>query len=271
MSEIETGHLLNLSANLFFKVEEFIIYKDETRDCRKLPRPFNAIFIMQEGEAEFQETNGNVITIKAGDVVFVPMWSKYFSEWKADVNKKMVLFFASETLNFKLDRNYPIQKIEGITIEDIQGEFKRAIECADGEFAFFETFSILSSLCARILPLLKRVSSKTISPEIQKAIAYMALHCDDTYNMNELLQFVLMSESRFYTLFKKEMGVTPIMYINHLKVNKAINLMAQGISSIEELAYLSGFNSSVYFRRVFKNITGCNPTFFIKHNKNYYI
>ena len=69
-----------------------------------------------------------------------------------------------------------------------------------------------------------------------------------------------MSVSRFYPCFKKSLGVTPTDYINHYRISRAIILMMNDPNlPIEVIGERVGFESSAYFRRTFKKITGRTP------------
>jgi len=62
-------------------------------------------------------------------------------------------------------------------------------------------------------------------------------------------------------IFKKYTGETPLKYIIDLKINKAKYLMEKEPSlSIKEISQLVGYYDQHYFSRIFKNITGMNPS-----------
>lgn len=69
-----------------------------------------------------------------------------------------------------------------------------------------------------------------------------------------------MSTSRFFPLFRRSLGLSPVEYINHYRINRAvILLMSSEGHSVEEVSEATGFQSAAYFRRVFKKITGKSP------------
>lgn len=59
--------------------------------------------------------------------------------------------------------------------------------------------------------------------------------------------------------FQKDVGMNSSQYINMLRVNKAKELMWDFSTSITNVAFTTGFNSSQYFCRVFKMYTQMTP------------
>ncbi len=55
-------------------------------------------------------------------------------------------------------------------------------------------------------------------------------------------------------------------YINQIRIKEAQRLLKESGLNISEIAYKVGFNSPSNFNRVFKNLTGKNPTEFIREN-----
>lgn len=63
---------------------------------------------------------------------------------------------------------------------------------------------------------------------------------------------------RCYTL-------SPVKYINNLKLNFAKDLLFEGAYSIEKVCELSIFNNNCYFHRIFKKEFGITPTEYRKN------
>ena len=99
----------------------------------------------------------------------------------------------------------------------------------------------------------KKLSSYKLSVE------HIEKHFAEDISIETLAKVSNMSESRFYPCFKKALGVTPIDYINHFRINRAIIMLTDNRFTIEEISEKCGFQSSAYFRRVFKKITGKTP------------
>ena len=68
------------------------------------------------------------------------------------------------------------------------------------------------------------------------------------------------SKNHIINIFKKEFGVTPIKYINNLKLNRAKYLLEVTSDNLEEIAIKSGFNDYSHFYKLFQKETGISPS-----------
>ena len=62
--------------------------------------------------------------------------------------------------------------------------------------------------------------------------------------------------------FKKEIGMTPNVYLNYLRIEHAKKILQKNVythHSISDIAYMSGFYDPAYFSRVFKKFQGVPP------------
>lgn len=74
-------------------------------------------------------------------------------------------------------------------------------------------------------------------------------------------QFMSMSEGYFSRFFKRMVGMTFSRYLNVLRVDRALDVLARSPKiTMAELMRLCGFNSLRNLNRVFKDITGHTPT-----------
>jgi AraC-like DNA-binding protein len=68
-----------------------------------------------------------------------------------------------------------------------------------------------------------------------------------------------LSRSQVHRKIKALTGMSPAIYIRHIRVQKAKELLASTQLSISEIAYQVGFKSPVYFSQVFKKTFGESP------------
>lgn len=95
---------------------------------------------------------------------------------------------------------------------------------------------------------------------VQPALDYLEEHFREPVAVRELAARCCLSESYFYTCFRHETGFSPMAYKNRVCIrHAAYTLVSEPEKSIEEISAECGFSSSIYFRRLFRQITGKTP------------
>ena len=69
-----------------------------------------------------------------------------------------------------------------------------------------------------------------------------------------------MSESHFHRVFKNEIGISPIDFINNERIKLATRLLANPKIKIKEVYMRCGFDSRSYFNRMFRKKQQLSPT-----------
>jgi signal transduction histidine kinase/AraC-like DNA-binding protein len=94
---------------------------------------------------------------------------------------------------------------------------------------------------------------------VRQAMAYIHEHYADSISRADLARHVALSEDYLTLCFRKELGVTPITYLNRYRVNQARQLLTDTGKSVTEIALEVGFSDSGYFSRVFRREVGLSP------------
>ncbi|MBQ2709185.1 MAG: helix-turn-helix transcriptional regulator [Clostridia bacterium] len=117
------------------------------------------------------------------------------------------------------------------------------------------------TLLARVAPKLDGVDLPQTDPLISRAVEYIDANCHRPIRVAELASLCKLSESHFYSRFHEEVGCSPIEYKLRAAVRRAERLLISDPSMlIEEISLQTGFESTSYFRRVFRKITGMSPS-----------
>ena len=93
----------------------------------------------------------------------------------------------------------------------------------------------------------------------KKIIDYIEEHLQETITLSDLADFSGMSKNGIIAMFLRLYGITPIKYINNIRLNKAKDLLKNSDKSVTEIAYECGFGDSNYFSRAFKAYRGMTP------------
>lgn len=111
-----------------------------------------------------------------------------------------------------------------------------------------------------VLSIEKHPTFKDPQKRILKAIGYIHAHYAEPLARTQLARFVGLSERHLDRCFQKELGITPMVYINRYRVKQARELLESSGKGITEIALEVGFSSSGYFSRVFREEVGITPS-----------
>ena len=94
---------------------------------------------------------------------------------------------------------------------------------------------------------------------ISKSLQYINSNYNHRVTLSMIEEELHVNSSYFSTLFKNEMGISFTQYINHLRVEKACELLVTTNMSIIDILMTIGFDDQSYFTKVFKKETGMTP------------
>lgn len=92
---------------------------------------------------------------------------------------------------------------------------------------------------------------------------YIHAHYNETPDVNEVASGVHLSTPAFCRYFKKQTKMTFTEFVNQYRITQAKTLLLQD-KNISEVCYEVGIESLSYFNKLFKKITGENPSAFKK-------
>ena len=92
-----------------------------------------------------------------------------------------------------------------------------------------------------------------------RIIEYIEKNYTESITLEQLSQVSGMSKNGIIAMFKRLYGMTPVKYMNNLRLYKACELLKNTDMPISQLAYQCGFADSNYFARVFREQRGMTP------------
>jgi AraC-like DNA-binding protein len=92
---------------------------------------------------------------------------------------------------------------------------------------------------------------------------YVEKHFQKPIKITSIANMVNLSEAAFCRYFKKSTKLTYTDFVNQYRINHAKKLLMQN-ANVTEACYDTGFESLSYFNKIFKKITGENPSSFRK-------
>jgi len=90
-------------------------------------------------------------------------------------------------------------------------------------------------------------------------VRYIRNHLHEPLDVESLSRKACLSPSHFHRVFKNELGISPVEFINNERIKKAVSLLQDPKASIKEVYMSCGFESRSYFNRVFKSKQEISP------------
>jgi len=103
------------------------------------------------------------------------------------------------------------------------------------------------------------VSGVQANSELGTALQEMQHRFADNVPVTELARMSHMSVSSFERKFKKCFGMTPKLYMRHLRVQEACHMLVQTIKTLAEIAMDCGFADQSHLTREFSKIINESP------------
>ena len=95
---------------------------------------------------------------------------------------------------------------------------------------------------------------------INVAIDYIGRNYMNQIALSDIARETRLSESHLSTLFKSETGINFLQYLNAVRINNALRLLASSSMNVSEIARAAGFPTPGYFTKIFRRFMGKTPT-----------
>jgi len=91
---------------------------------------------------------------------------------------------------------------------------------------------------------------------------------DENLRIEDLAGAVSLGRSVFYNKLKSIVGMTPVDFLRHLRIQHAEYLIANSTQNFSQIAYSVGFSDPKYFSKCFKKETGFTPSEYRKEKSS---
>lgn len=212
------------------------------------------LFYVLSGSGIF-EIDGEKINVKSGDFLFykqnVPV--KYYpenDEFKVDFLTFMGFAGISILEHYKVPNGLKFQN------DTVHKDFYKVLEAADKNIGQEDISALLYTLVVNF----GKMYGKICRSNFEKAVDFIESYYFKDISVSDVAKAADVSESYVFKCFKKELGTTPVAYINKVRINMAKYLLKKEEEmSVENVAKTVGYNSRTYFIECFKRETGLTP------------
>ena len=95
---------------------------------------------------------------------------------------------------------------------------------------------------------------------IARAISFMKEHLGESFSSEQLARMHSLSRPHFFSLFKECTTLSPALYMNMLRMEAALDRLADNSVSINNLSDSLGFSVPHHFTRFFRSTLGIPPS-----------
>lgn len=140
-------------------------------------------------------------------------------------------------------------------------------ECTEKQYCYYSRINALfTDLLIRTVRLFREdTAPKEATPRkntetISAVKSYIDTHYAENLNLDSLTRLSFMQKSYFLHSFKKAFGISPMKYLNSVRMEHAKLLLLRSDASVTEISREVGFSNPTYFSEMFLKSVGVSPT-----------
>ncbi len=199
-------------------------------------------------------------TVGRGDALIVPPKCVYRYIGNSPVYYLYAHFTGSYAADFLSECGF--DKLPCVIENDFSTEIQSKFDLLIDTFLRKEQLSIQK--CAYLLQeilisIFENSLDKASDSTLKASLAYIHNFFTAKISIPYLASLENLSNSRYVTVFKKQMGKSPNEYIIELKLQLAKNMLVRTNMSIKQISEHVGYNDQYFFSRLFKKHLGISP------------
>lgn len=227
---------------------------------RMIDRPTYGISFCIEGEITYTHNDKKVVSTP-GNAVFLPQ-GKSYSIYGDKGGVFLVINFQCPDLFCDTIVSVPIKSVQPYT-----ADFDKIKSLFLFEKNRAKIMSIFYGIIHRLFS-----ESEEFAGVLSPAFEFLEKNCFSAdLSVSRLAGLCNISEVYFRKLFSAHTGISPKQYILDIRIEKAKQLLSDGVMKISAISEECGFQSPYHFCRIFRLKTGITPTEYMNRNRIYKI
>lgn len=238
---------INFDLPIAFKYASLRFFEENehhiTRYCRE-----NVLLLVYEGALRFSE-NGEQIEVSAGEYYIQKKNTYQCGEIASDAPKYLYIHFdaewtdGAEAFPYRGKFNY-----------DTLSELIIRIDSLSHRVTSYNELQYL------FLKLLMKLKEKRTENDTARAlIEYIDKNLCKISSLSDICKEFHYSKNYIIRIFNKEFGLSPIQYINEVKIKRAMYLLETTSRPVKEIMEECGYLDYPYFYKRFVKKTGASP------------
>lgn len=231
-----------------------------TKDIYKkvFRQDYYLLYVLQ-GKIEIADKY-NDITLLSGDFIILAPYTKYIFKFlnKSSTQYLSLHFTGKYSAQILQDLSIDTNNIYSIGVRDIFLQYWNLL--AD-EFVRKDSHfvNMCDNLLRAVLITFSRYAQNLTTTPFSKSIGYMHDSLSQKITLDDLAYLEGLSVSRYGTLFKSYMGISPIDYLIKLRIEIAIKYLKNSTYTLTDISKAIGYDDVNYFNKLFKKHTGMTP------------
>lgn len=119
----------------------------------------------------------------------------------------------------------------------------------------FHFFSVKDTTCSDPV-----IVNQTSMERIRSTIRYVEQHFQENISLQDAAAYLGISREYFCRIFKKNMGISFLQYLNEVRLSKVYNDLQSTSFPISTIMERNGFTNQKLFNQSFKKMYGCTPS-----------
>lgn len=114
-------------------------------------------------------------------------------------------------------------------------------------------------IAVHVKTLVEETGERSYDMRIRLMMGYIAEHYMQKITLEDIAGAASVSERECSRCFHENLGMTPFAYLINHRIRIASEMLSQMDMEITDISFAAGFNSSSYFAKAFRDVTGLTP------------
>ncbi len=235
--------------------------------CHTKVLPYLSVVQATEGSYDIQLDNGATYNTGSGGFFIAPANVYQRIVHNTDPSGKNMIcrwvfikIKINDIYNFDEKFSFPT-----ILPDAIKGEMNTVFDrlfAADNAFDEYICYHEI----VKLLSLVAKEKEQPLPPYIEQALRYIKDNYREKISVEDIARKTHLSVSRLFAVFKKQMGISPICFLNNYRLSVAAELLQGTAKSINQISSEVGIEDAIYFNKMFRKAYQMSPS---KYRKTY--
>ena len=229
--------------------------------------PYYSLHFVLDGNGYFEQ-NDQIYELKRGDLfcLFPKLSHEYYTSLESPLKLAWIAFdgkMALEVLGrIGLRPGGPhIGKAFDTELESRLEPFFQLVRSSGKAGNDLMKSSVFWSIIGWLIETAERPHDKESDTRswLEKGLAYMDIHFAEGITIKEISKYAGVDRTHFGKAFRKAYGITPIQYLQQLKMKAAKTMLQETDHKLAEIAHSVGYPDLFTFSKAFKKVVGMPP------------